>query len=123
MAKRNFITTTPVFKSTSCGATGTAGTILSDPIDLRDTFAQGIASLSYGISSTAATAGSTLFQYMDCPIYDGTYRDAGTFGTQGAVKGQSGNIGFTITLAPFIKIKCVSGTSAHAQVTAELHVR
>lgn len=123
MAQRRFISTIPLFKNTSCGASGTAGTILSDPIDLRDICSQGVTSLSYSISSTAATAGSSLFGYQDCAVYDGTYRDAGTFGTQGVTKGQTGNVSFTTTCTPFIKIKCVTGTSAHALVTAELNVR
>ena len=117
------ITTIPVFRSTSCGATGTAGTILSDPSDLRDICAQGITALAYSISSTTGTAGSSLFGYQDCSVYDGAYREAGTFGTQGNVKDQTGRINFTTIVAPFIKIKALTGTSAHALFTAELSVR
>jgi hypothetical protein len=46
MAER-FIETIPVFRNSLCGATGVAGTIYSDPIDLRDIFRLGITSLSY----------------------------------------------------------------------------
>jgi hypothetical protein len=122
MAER-FIETIPVFRNSLCGATGVAGTIYSDPIDLRDIFRLGITSLSYSIGATGATAGSTLFSYSDCAVYNGTYREAGTFGTQGVTKGQSGNINFTIVATPFMKVRCISGTSAHALITAELNVR
>ena len=117
------ITTIPVFRGNAVGATGTAGTVLSDPIDLREIFAQGITTLSYVISSFAATCGSSLFMYQDCSTKDGVYREAGTFGTQGSVKGQVGRISFTVVTAPFIKIKAVTGTNGQAYIDAELSVR
>ena len=115
------ITTIPLFKITVTGASGTAGTSISDPIDLREISAIGNFSLSYGIVGTAATAGSTVFEYLGSPVYDGTYIAAGTFGTFGGVA--SGIISFSPVTIPFMKIKAVSGTSAVALITAELNVR
>ena len=116
------ITTIALFKNTLCGTKGTGGTILSDPIDLREISAIGNFSLSYGIAGTnAGTAGTTVFEYLGCPVYDGTYRAAGTFGTfTGAA---SGYLSFSPVVTPFMKIKAVSGTSNPALITAELNVR
>jgi len=121
MAYNRKIHTTPLFKSKVTGATGTAGTSLSDPVDLRDISAVGNFSMSYSIASTAATAGSTVFEYLGCPVYDGTYVAAGTFGTFGGIA--SGIISFSPVTIPFMKIRAVSGTSAVALITAELNVR
>ena len=122
------IKTVALFKSTKVGALGTAGTILSDRINLADVeTAPQTFSLSYGIASTnaggAGTAGSSTFQYLCSPTEDGTYVVLGTFGTQGNGPAQSGFYSFSPTLAPFMKIQAVSGTSAPALVTAELHMR
>lgn len=116
-----FITNIPLFKNTSVGASGTAGTCLSDPVPLSDICRQGACSLAYSIGSTAATAGSTVFSYLTCSVADGTYVATGTFGTFTGIA--SGVVAFTPVVAPFMKIKGVSGTSAHAKVTAELNVR
>lgn len=117
------ITTIPIWKNTQVGAQGTAGTLLSDPIDMREICAEGACSLSYAIAGTGgATAGSTKFEYLGCAEEDGTYIAAGTFGTQGAAAA-SGIVSFSPVVIPFMKIKAVSGTSNPALITAELHVR
>lgn len=122
------ITTIPLFRSTLTGTQGTGGTSISDPIDLRDISVIGNFALSYGINSTNATAGSgtagsTLWSYLGCPVFDGAYVAAGTFGTLGADAAQSGIVSFSPPTIPFMKIKAVTGTSNPAVITAELHVR
>jgi hypothetical protein len=103
---------------------GTAGTVISDPIDLRDISRIGNFSLSYNIAGGggATTAGTSTFEYLGCPVFDGTYLAAGTFGSQGAAP-SSGIISFSPVTIPFMKIKMVTGTSNAALVTAELNVR
>lgn len=119
------ITTIPLFRSK---LTGTGGTSLSDPIDLRDISVIGDFALSYGINSTngtpgVGTAGSTKWEYLGCPVFDGAYVAAGTFGTMGAETAQTGIVSFSPPTIPFMKIKAVAGTSNPAVITAELHVR
>ena len=122
------ITTRALFKSTLTGTRGTGGTSISAAIDLRDISAIGNFSVSYGINSTngtpgAGTAGSTVWEYLGCPVFNGTYVAAGTFGTMGDATAQSGFISFSPPTIPFMKIKAVCGTSSPAVITAELHVR
>jgi len=124
MAKR-YINTVALWKQTSLGTQGTAGTITSDPIDLRDINRQGNISMSYklALAGTFNTCGSTIFSYLTCPVYDGVYFAAGTFGTFGNAATQ-GNLAIASpALSPFIKINAASGTSAPVVVTAELHVQ
>lgn len=118
------ITTIPLFKNTTVGALGTAGTAISDPIDLRDISRVGNFSLSYTIAGGGgqATAGTSIFEYLGCPVFDGTYLAAGTFGSQGATPA-SGIVSFSPVTIPFMKIKMVTGTSNAAVLTAELNVR
>jgi len=116
------INTIPLFLNTLTGAQGTAGTSISDPIDLRDINAVGACAMTYGIAGTnGGTAGSTVFEYAGSSQFDGTYVAAGTFGTLGGAG--TGIITFTIPAIPFAKIKAVSGTSNPALITAELNVR
>lgn len=119
------ITTIPVFKNTRVGALGTAGTILSDIVDLRDVSAQGNFSLTYGIASTSGvgTAGSSIFEALVCATREGTFVTGGTFGTQGNGPAQAGILTFSPPVAPFMRVKAVSGTSAPAVITAELNIR
>lgn len=121
---RNRISTISLFKNVSVGALGTAGTLISDPVDLRDISRVGNCSLSWDIAGGggAATAGSSTFEYLGCPVFDGTYMAAGTFGTQG-VTPKTGITAFTPVVIPFIKIKVVTGTSNAAILTAELNVQ
>lgn len=123
MAQRR-ITTIPLFKSTQVGAGSAGGTSTSDPIDLRDISRTGDFSLSYSIAGAggAATAGTSVFQYLGASVFDGTYTTAGTFGSAGASP-SSGIVSFSPVTVPFMKIQCVSGTSAPLLLTAELHVR
>lgn len=118
------ITTVSLFKNYIIGTQGVAGTGLSDAIDLRDISAVGNFSLSYNIEGTggAATAGSSIFEYLGSPTFDGTYTSLGTFGTQGDVP-LSSAIAFTPVTIPFMKIKAVTGTSNALKLTAELNVR
>jgi hypothetical protein len=104
------------------GASGTAGTLLSDIIDLRDKMIMGKMSLTYGIGSTAGTAGSSVFSYLVSPTEDGTFRPAGTFGTHGDVLETDVLPISSPILAPFAKIKVVTGTSCSMLMTGELHV-
>jgi hypothetical protein len=124
------ITTISLFKNTNIGVQGTAGTVLSDIIDLQDIDpAPSTFSLSYAIASTngtagAGTSGSSTFEYLGSPTRDGTFRAIGTFGTQGDGAAQSGFISISSpVVVPFMKIKAVSGTSNPVVLTAELHVR
>jgi hypothetical protein len=121
------IHTISLFKNQLVGTQGTGGTGISNIIDVRDIAAVGNFSLSYNIVATngtvgAGSAGSTVWEYLECSVYDGSYVAAGTFGTFGAVL-PSGIIAFTPILAPFIKVKVVSGTSNPAVVNAELNIR
>lgn len=117
------INTIPIWKNTQVGAKGTAGTALSDTIDLRDIAAVGSFSLTYSIAGTnGGTAGSTTFESLGCATASGTFVTLGTFGTQGAAA-VSGVVAFTPPVIPFMKIKAVSGTSNPALLTAELNVR
>ena len=113
----------PLFKDTVSGALGTAGTALSDPIDLREKDFTS-ATLTYSHAGTGATCGSATYEYLVSPLKDIGYVAAGTFGTTGAGK-PSGlfNIGSPIAVAPFMKIKAVSGTSGHVLITSELNIR
>lgn len=123
---RHQINTIPIFKETVCGALGTAGTILSDPIDLREISRVGNYSLSYSINGGgAATAGSSTFEYLGCSVFDGTYiaPTGGTFGTQGNSITQAGILSFSPVTIPFMKIKAVTGTSNLAAFTVELNIR
>lgn len=117
------ITTFPLFKNSQCGTQGAQGTSLSDAINLRD-LGPNTFSLTYSLAGTggAGTAGSSLFSYLVSPTQDGSYVAAGTFGTFGATPA-SGAIAFSPVLAPFMKIKGISGTSNAVLLTAELHVR
>jgi len=122
------ITTIPLCKSRLIGTQGTGGTFLSDPIDLRDISAVGNFTMSYGIASTngtvgAGSSGSSVWEYLGCSVYDGTYVAAGTFATIGAGATESGFVSFTPVTIPFMKIKGVVGTSNPMVATAELNVR
>lgn len=123
------IETISLFKSTKIGAQGTAGTAISDPIDLREKSAVGSFSLSYTIASTngtagAGTAGSSTFEYLVAPLAEGPYVSplSGTFGTNGASL-KDDIVSFSAVVAPFMKIKAVTGTSNPLVLTANLHVR
>ena len=119
------INTTFLWKEQSVGGQGTAGTVLSDPIDLRETNRQGNLSVSYKIalSGTFGTCGSSVLSYLTCPVYDGSYFAAGTFATFG-VSATQGHIAISSPpVVPFMKIRQVSGTSAPLVVTAEFHVQ
>jgi hypothetical protein len=114
--------TISLFKSNSCGAQGTAGTISSDPVDLRDIKDISKLSFTYTLGGTAATCGSSNFIYDVCPVYDGTYIPAGTFGTHGATK-ESDIIAINSPLlSSFMRVRCVSGTSNQLSLTGELNV-
>lgn len=114
------ITTISIFKNT---LRGTGGTSLSDPIEMR-AYAEDLAcALTYTHASTGgATCGSGLYSYQVSATIDGTYQDAGTFGTTGATPG-SGIFSFTSVVAPWMKIKFVAGTSAAVNLTGDLHIR
>jgi hypothetical protein len=121
------ITTIPLFKSRLTGTQGTGGTSISDVIPLRDISAVGNFAVSYSIAATngtagAGTSGSSVWEYLGCPVFDGTYLALGTFGTFGASL-PAGAISFSPVTIPFMKIKAVTGTSNPAVITAELHVR
>ncbi len=119
-----YITTIPLFKNTLAG---TGGTSLSDPIDLRNVSKMGDFTMAYGIASTngggAGTSGSTVWEYLGCSVFAGTYVSLGTFGTFGNGPAQAGVVSFTPPAIPFMKIQAVCGTSGPALLTAELHVR
>lgn len=123
------IKTVALWKSALTGAQGTAGTALSNIISLLDVDPPPtVFSLSYAIASTngtagAGTAGSSTFESMGCATRDGNFVSLGTFGTLGNGPAQSGFISFSPTLAPFMKIKAVTGTSNPVVLTAELHMR
>jgi hypothetical protein len=115
----------PIFGNTVCGALGTAGTISSDPIDLRAETLTGNMSFSFTRGGTGATCGSSSFLYSVAPVYEGPYTMAGTFGTHGATKGSdlfSLGLLTSMRIGAFMKIHCVSGTSAHVVMTGELNV-
>lgn len=114
------INTIPLCKNETIGASGTAGTFISDKIDLRDIMQQGSCSFTFVKSNSAATCGSCVLSYQVSSV-NGTYIDAGTFGTHGSVKGAAVS-SFTPIVAPFMKIKCVTGTSAPLVLTGELNV-
>jgi hypothetical protein len=118
------INTIPLFKNTIVGARGTAGTSISDPVDLRDIAVKGDISLSYAIAGTGGiTAGTSSLEYLLASGSNGTFMAMGTFGTT-APAGASGVLSLgTVIVAPFIKVKVVSGTSNPTVVTAELNVR
>lgn len=116
------IDTFPLCMGETIGASGTAGTFLSDVIDLRDFMAQGQCGLTqYRQAASGATCGSSVIQYQICATRNGTFIEAGTFGTHGATPANHVN-SFTPIVAPFMKVKCVTGTSAPLVLTAELHV-
>lgn len=119
------VNTIPICKDEIIGAQGTAGTFISDTIDMRDINVQGACSLTYGKAATGAiagTTGSSLLSYMCSATRDGTFSTAGTFATHGAVEGER-ITAFTPKLAPFMKIRAVTGTSNPLKLTAELNVR
>lgn len=122
------IKTVALWKGTKVGALGTAGTILSDIIDLRDVDPYPTAfSMSYAIASTngtagEGTAGSSVFELLGCATRDGSYVSLGTFGTFGNGPAQSGFISLSPILAPYMKAKAVTGTSNPAVLTSELHM-
>lgn len=118
------INTIALFKDT---LTGTSGTTLSDPIDIRDISKQGDFTLSYIVNGTGGgTAGTTNFSYLGADTFDGVYRvpsGAGAIGTSGVADGNSDKVNFTPVVTPFMKIKVVCGTSNPSLVTANLNVR
>lgn len=118
------ITVVPLFKNRIIGTQGVAGTGLSDAVDLQEISSVGNFSLSYTLATTggSATAGSSKFEYLGCPTFDGSYMALGTFGTQGAVP-LSSVVSFSPVTIPFMKIKAVTGTSNALKLTAELNVR
>jgi hypothetical protein len=118
------ISTIPLFKNTQIGARGTAGTVISDVVDLRQIANVGNFSLTYVVGGTGGiTAGTSTFEYLLSSGTDGTFFAAGTFGTN-APAGGTGIVSLgTVQPAPFIKVKVVSGTSNPTVVTAELNVR
>lgn len=118
------IKTFGLFKDTAINA-GTSG--ISGPIDLRDIADNGYFSLSYSVGKvgTSTTAGTVTFEYLGCPVYDGTYvaPTGSLFGTQSGTAGGSDIIPLTPPVIPFIKIRANVGTSCSASVTAQLHVQ
>jgi hypothetical protein len=119
------IRTINIWKSTVIGSGSAGGTSLSDPIDLRDISKQGRFSLSYSIAAAGGvgTAASTVFTYLGCPVYDGTYVTP-TGGTCGTVNGVGSDIvSISPPVMPFMKVKVVAGTSGTALVTGALHVQ
>jgi hypothetical protein len=118
------ITTIPIWKNTTVGSGSAGGTAYSDPIDLRDINAKNNLSLSYSVAAvTGSTNGTSLLVYTYCPVYNGTYVLAGTFGTI-TPAGETGIKAISSPpIMPFIKVGVISGTSALTKVTAELHVQ
>jgi hypothetical protein len=118
------VKTIPLFKNTSAGVTSTAGTALSDPIDLGDIPSVTSMSMTYSLASTGAvaTCGSSVFSYLVSPTFDGAYRQAGTFGTHGATPENDIISLGTLRLSKFMKVQVTGGTSAPTVVTAELNI-
>lgn len=121
------ITVLPLFKSQSLSA-GDSGT--SSPIDLRYIANQQLFSLAHSNDAgTSTTCGTTIFSYVGCSLFDGTYvspNSLGTFGTSGpAIAGKITS--FSPTLVPFMKIVVAqtgAGTlGANSKITAELIVQ
>jgi hypothetical protein len=120
------ITTIPLFCRTLIGTSGTAGTNISDIVNIRDMDSIGKFSLSYGFTGTAGalgSAGTTTFEYLGSPTEAGTFVTLGTFGTYGVAAQGPGVMAFTPTLVPFMKIRAISGTCNTAYITAELNVQ
>ena len=122
------ITTIPLFCRTLIGTSGTAGTNISDIINIRDISDDSIGkySLSYGFTGTAGalgSAGTTTFEYLGSPTEAGTFVTLGTFGTYGVAAQGPGVMAFAPTLVPFMKIRAISGTCNTAYITAELNVQ
>ena len=114
-----------LWKGRKVGDQGTAGTVLSLPMDLRDVNRQGNLTVSYSValSGTFNTCGTSVLTYLTCSVFDGSYFAAGTFATFG-VSATQGNIAISSPPpVPFMKIRQVSGTSAPIVTTAELHVQ
>ena len=118
------ITTIPIWKNATVGSGSAGGTSYSDPIDLRDINAQNNLSLSYTIAPVSGdTCGSSNFVYTYCPVFDGTYVLAGTFGTIGDAGATGIKAISSPPVMPFIKIGIIAGTSALTKTTAEFHVQ
>ena len=127
------IKTITLFAGTGVGALGTSGTVLSDPIDLREIATMNRMSVSYritprGVHDTAgalASCGSATFRYLASNTRDGVYvPESPTYGT--SLEGGSGGTGlweFSPRLTPFMKIDGVFGSSGGAKVSAELNVQ
>ena len=124
MAEHRGVSTKALWKNTTVteSGSGTAG-----PIDIRDISRNGDFSLSYYTHPAGgkATAGSAVFSYKVCPIFDGTYisPSTGTIGTAGGVAGTRGIVTFSPPAAPFMMFYVNVGTSGTALIDAELHVR
>lgn len=128
------ITVQPLFKnlSLSAGDTATAG-----PIDLRYCANRGELSLAHSnAAGTSTTCGTTVFTYVGCSLFDGTYvapDGAKSIGTSGpaiagkiiSFRGEPGTN--AIAVVPFMNIIAtqtgVGGTGANSKVTAELIVQ
>ena len=127
------IRTIGLFSNQDVGALGTSGTLLCDPIDLRDRVTMGRFSISYvikprgshGTASALSSCGSADFKYLACNTRTGVFiPESPTYGT--ALEGGSGGTGlweFAPRLTPFMKIQGVIGTSGGANVTASLNIQ
>ena len=115
----------PLFKDEIIGAQGTAGTVISDIIDLREVCEHGACALRYDKAATgsvAGTTGSSTYTYLVASVRNGEYATGGLFATRGSYEG-SRISAFTAVVASFMKIRVVTGTSNPLKLTAELNVR
>jgi hypothetical protein len=121
----------PLFKGKTLSAGDKA---TSDPIDLRYVAQRGNFSLSHVVGpGTYGSSGTTVFSYVGCTVFGGTYikpYNAGTIGTAGTSASDAGNgtnmVTFSPVISPFIKVIATqtgTGTQgADSVVTAELIV-
>jgi hypothetical protein len=129
MAEKGFtpVQVIPVFKNASLSA-GDSGT--SDVVDLRYAAQRGVFSLAASVAAgTAGTAGTTIFSYVGCSSFDGTYispSGAVAIGTSGTAK-TADIMSFDPEPMPFMKIIATqtgAGTAGKdSKVTAELIVQ
>jgi hypothetical protein len=129
MAEKGFtpVQIFPLFRNLSLSA-GDSGT--SDVQDLRYSAQQGNFALAHSVAAgTAGTAGTTIFTYVGCSTFDGTYvtpSGAIAIGTAGTA--QMADIkAFDPEPMPFMKIIATqtgSGTAGKdSKITAELIVQ
>jgi len=117
--------TIPICKNETVGAKGTAGTFLSDIIELQDHMEHGACSLIIEKAATGGaggTCGSSVFTYFVASTRDGTFATGGAFSTRGHNEGPRA-VAFTPIVAPFMKIGAITGTSNPLVLTAALHFR